>query len=241
MTTDLLPPKPDQLPATTKGPLDPVLAHIDIGSVGGALVKSGWTIERDIELLVAAAEDSKEPRRVRMMAQEILNKRLMTALRYSGKLVELTASATQEIGEDGAVTTIRRELEAVKVVQSMGLPEFQMPELESESEDGVRELEIGEEVGRPGGEIGQCDKDHEATGPSGNDPDEDTRVGRPDLEEYAEGEKVDDTAGTDPGAIGYTQEERLLRTGGHPGSPTYDASHPTRGVGQEGKGEPCQV
>lgn len=85
--------------------LDRVRSFFDPASLGAACRASGWTVAREVGLLVVMAAEDPDPK-VRLAAMDALRKRKLEALRLSGHLAEITASreATSSDGGTARIT-----------------------------------------------------------------------------------------------------------------------------------------
>lgn len=71
------------------------LSFVSVSALGAALTQAGWSGGDEAKLLVEIAKDKGEGGRVRLMAMDAIRKRVLDALRFSGRLVKQTMKATE--------------------------------------------------------------------------------------------------------------------------------------------------
>ncbi len=95
---------------------DATLSFIDPGAISQALTASGWTVERETNILQEIAEDAAEKAVVRIAACDALRKRILDSLRLSGALATYVAKTSREVDKQGTVH-VTEELSVVNKLQ----------------------------------------------------------------------------------------------------------------------------
>ena len=78
------------------------LSFVNVTALSTALQAEGWNSSEEAKLLAEIARDRGEGGRVRLMAMDAIRKRVLDALRFSGRLVKQTMSASTTEADDTA-------------------------------------------------------------------------------------------------------------------------------------------